>query len=76
MNKTELTPDEYKEEQKRIADYLEAKNKKQTNKILFLDIDGVIAPFKSRGLQPGCLEILKGIVKETGCRIVLSSTWR
>lgn len=54
-------------------------------KILFLDIDGVCnsAAFARQGKQGGILGIdpvaaarVKRIIKETGCKVVLSSTWR
>lgn len=43
--------------------------------ILFLDIDGVINT-RPGSLDADKLELLAGIVRETGCEIVLSSTWR
>lgn len=48
-------------------------------KILFLDVDGVLNSHKTGGryaLKRACLKRLEKIVKETGCDIVLSSTWR
>lgn len=48
-------------------------------KILFLDVDGVLNSLTSGGryaLKRPCLKRLENIVKETGCEIVLSSTWR
>lgn len=52
-------------------------------KVLFLDIDGVCnnATTKERflgfvGINPKMAEQVKRIVKETGCSVVLSSTWR
>lgn len=58
-------------------------------KVLFLDIDGVCnsatyaeARFKKTGkggllgIDPVPAELVRRIVKETGCEIVLSSTWR
>lgn len=48
-------------------------------KILFLDVDGVLNSHKTGGryaLKRACLKRLEKIVKETGCEIVLSSTWR
>ena len=51
--------------------------------VLFLDIDGVLnhrACFiPSRGGSPLCPEAirrLRGVVSVTGCKVVLSSTWR
>jgi len=48
-------------------------------KVLFLDVDGVLNTTKARSpmsLSKGCLSRLERIVKETGCYIVLSSSWR
>lgn len=47
--------------------------------ILFLDVDGVLNSYKTGGryaLKRNCLRRLQRIVEETGCKIVLSSTWR
>ena len=47
--------------------------------ILFLDVDGVLNTTKSKtmySISKGCLRRLEGIVKDTGCKLVLSSTWR
>jgi hypothetical protein len=51
------------------------------NKVIFLDIDGVLKPmlskFKSvKGISSSCLVRLKQLVKSTGASIILSSTWR
>lgn len=55
----------------------------ESKKILFLDIDGVVnnpntkqkhGPF--RGIDPKLAKIVKRIIKETKCDVVLSSTWR
>lgn len=52
-------------------------------KILFLDIDGVVncaetfqRHGKYIGIDPVMAERVKRIIKETGCKVVLSSTWR
>lgn len=48
-------------------------------KILFLDVDGVLNSLKTGGryaLKRPCLRRLENIVKDTKCKIVLSSTWR
>lgn len=48
-------------------------------KILFLDVDGVLNSLFTGGryaLKRVCLKRLENIVKNTGCEIVLSSTWR
>lgn len=49
------------------------------NKILFLDIDGVICTEKGFGnnkFDSGPLKELDRIIKATNCKIVISSTWR
>ena len=48
---------------------------------LFLDCDGVIAdPIPGataiERLRPACVARFDGLVRATGCRVVLSSTWR
>jgi len=48
-------------------------------KVLFLDVDGVLNSLKTGGryaLKRNCLRRLQKIVEDTGCKIVLSSTWR
>lgn len=48
-------------------------------KILFLDVDGVLNMISSGGLYAlnrNRLRNLETVVNETGCKIVLSSTWR
>ena len=54
-------------------------------KVLFLDIDGVCNNRKTRerqgntkfiGIKPELAERVRRIVKETGCDVVLSSSWR
>ncbi|MDE2100904.1 MAG: hypothetical protein KGL39_26900 [Patescibacteria group bacterium] len=51
-------------------------------RILFLDVDGVLNGHdwhegaRSNTLRKDCIEQLSRILKETGCRIVLSSAWR
>lgn len=54
-------------------------------KILFLDIDGVCNNQKTRerqgntkfiGIKPELAERVRRIVAETGCKVVLSSSWR
>lgn len=54
------------------------------NKIIFLDIDGVLNHRLTRSTNShGCIgidfslvQIFKRIIKETGAKVVLSSTWR
>lgn len=43
--------------------------------ILFLDCDGILNT-RPGTLDADKLDLLAGIVRETGCEIVLSSTWR
>ena len=52
-------------------------------KVLFLDIDGVcncaFTPTRFKGfvgIDPPMADRVKRIIKETGCDVVLSSTWR
>ena len=60
-------------------------------KVLFLDCDGILntaqfqkerakkygrIPSADLYFQPSCMHHLKRIIDETGCKIVLSSTWR
>lgn len=45
-------------------------------KVLFLDMDGVLVPFSSHGVEPKLLAQLKRIHDATGCKVVLSSAWR
>lgn len=59
------------------------------NRLLFLDVDGVLNGYtRSYGkpktgprshwdlLEPDCIALLKSVIEATGCRVVLSSTWR
>ncbi len=54
-------------------------------KVLFLDVDGVMnalpkeysyADWPGKHYEPECVERLNKITRETGAKIVLSSTWR
>lgn len=56
-------------------------------KLLFLDIDGVMNSitrsvvygqwsYSAGGIDPVAVKLLRKIVSETGCSIVISSTWR
>ena len=46
-------------------------------KVVFLDVDGVIAPFSNPGIiEDEKLELIKKLVLETDSKIVLSSSWR
>lgn len=54
------------------------------NKIIFLDIDGVLnysgckenAPSSALGVSKEKIKLLKKIIDATGAKVVLSSTWR
>lgn len=50
------------------------------DKICFLDVDGVLHSYFARNdsqlFNRSCMRRLKRIVDETGCKIVLSSSWR
>lgn len=55
----------------------------KTLKILFLDIDGVLNNYTTKTKYRGCTGLdntliphVKRIIKETKCKVVLSSTWR
>ena len=46
-------------------------------KVLFLDVDGVLNTSNYIGtMNKGMVQTLKYIVDKTGCKIVMSSTWR
>lgn len=52
-------------------------------KVLFLDIDGVVNSYNTQerfmgflGIQPDLADLIKEIIEKTGCKVVLSSTWR
>ena len=48
--------------------------------MIFLDIDGVLAPIRRwdryGDLDPAGIQVLNGIVARTGADVVVSSTWR
>jgi HAD domain in Swiss Army Knife RNA repair proteins len=48
--------------------------------VIFLDIDGVLAPIRRwdryGDLEPACLQVLNEIVARSGADVVVSSTWR
>ena len=48
--------------------------------IIFLDIDGVLAPIRRwdryGDLDPACIQVLNDIVASGGADVVVSSTWR
>jgi hypothetical protein len=49
-------------------------------RVVFLDIDGVLAPIRRwdryGDLEPACIEVLNEIVASTLADVVISSTWR
>ena len=49
-------------------------------KVLFLDIDGVVGSMYTHGgdiqFDPVHVSLVRSIIKETECLVVLSSTWR
>ncbi len=51
-----------------------------TRRVIFLDIDGVLAPIRRwdryGDLDPGCIQVLNEIVARGGADVVISSTWR
>ena len=50
------------------------------SRIIFLDIDGVVAPIRRwdryGDLEPACIQVLNDIVASGGADVVVSSTWR
>ena len=51
-----------------------------TRRIVFLDIDGVLAPIRQwdryGDLDPACIRVLNDIVLDGDAEVVISSTWR
>jgi hypothetical protein len=51
-----------------------------TRRVVFLDIDGVLAPIlrwdRYGDLDPACIKVLNEIVADGGADVVVSSTWR
>ena len=51
-----------------------------TRLVIFLDIDGVLAPIRRwdryGDLDPACIQVLNEIVARGGADVVVSSTWR
>lgn len=51
-----------------------------TRRVIFLDIDGVLAPIRQwdryGDLDPPCIQVLNEIVAGAGADVVVSSTWR
>ena len=51
-----------------------------TRRVIFLDIDGVLAPIhrwdRYGDLDPACIRVLNEIVHHAGADVVVSSTWR
>lgn len=50
---------------------------KEKLRVIFLDIDGVLSHYKSRwNIDPQKVALLEKILKSTGAKIVVSSSWR
>jgi hypothetical protein len=51
-----------------------------TRRVIFLDIDGVLAPIsrwdRYGDIDPACVDVLNEIVARAGAEVVISSTWR
>ena len=51
-----------------------------THRVIFLDIDGVVAPIRQwdryGDLDPACIRVLNEIAAGAGAVVVVSSTWR
>ncbi len=51
-----------------------------TRRVIFLDIDGVLAPIRRwdryGDLDPACIQVLNEIAARGGADVVVSSTWR
>ena len=51
-----------------------------TRRVIFLDIDGVLAPIRRwdryGDVEHGCMQVLNEIVAAAGADVVVSSTWR
>ena len=51
-----------------------------TRRVIFLDIDGVLAPIRRwdryGDLDPACIQVLNEIVAGGGADVIVSSTWR
>jgi HAD domain in Swiss Army Knife RNA repair proteins len=51
-----------------------------TRRVIFLDIDGVLAPIRRwdryEDVDPACVAVLNEIVARAGADVVISSTWR
>ncbi len=51
-----------------------------TQRVIFLDIDGVLAPIRTweryGDLDPACIQVLNEIVACSGAHVVVASTWR
>jgi hypothetical protein len=51
-------------------------------KVLFLDIDGVLNGLgcftqpNAHWIEPDCVNVLNRVIKDTDCKLVLSSSWR
>jgi HAD domain in Swiss Army Knife RNA repair proteins len=58
----------------------EVMDRRVTRRVIFLDIDGVLAPIRRwdryGDLDPACIRVLNEIVAAGGADVVVSSTWR
>jgi HAD domain in Swiss Army Knife RNA repair proteins len=58
----------------------EVMDRRVTRRVIFLDIDGVLAPIRRwdryGDLDPACIRVLNEIVADGGADVVVSSTWR
>lgn len=58
----------------------EVMGRRVTRRVIFLDIDGVLAPIRRwdryGDLDPACIRVLNEIVAAGGADVVVSSTWR
>jgi hypothetical protein len=55
-------------------------SEEMTRRVIFLDIDGVLAPIRQwdryGDLDPACVQVLNEIAARGGADVVVSSTWR
>jgi len=68
-----------------LINYILRKQNKLTNKILFLDIDGVLNNHKMwlkgggkayKYFDVNCIDVLNEIIERTNCKVVVTSLWR
>jgi hypothetical protein len=65
---------------RRIIGGTEEREDAVTRRVIFLDIDGVLAPIRRwdryEDLDAACVQVLNEIVARAGADVVVSSTWR